>query len=445
MSGPVSHPALSRPDERVAGDEHAHQQPRQPEDQALVDLRKRRTRDAERRHHRRGVRRAGLALDAGVMPRQLFYAPDLVGRRRAGTRRASRAGRSRGRHAGAGRDAEGVLPRVVRRLAGRRRQPGPPARRDRARAPTRWCWSARRSRSPATSAPWCVPPRQPASMPSSPRPRSPTGATPTSSARARRPCSRCRSRPRHRRRSWPGCASTSIQIVVATPETDRELGGTDLRAPTAVVVGAEHDGISADWLDGGRRRGRAADGRAGQLAQRRHVGSDLHLRGSAPARPANILNTRTRSWEGDAWHVAPARGGHRAEVTATLSLKFTEGFTKVGPIMVVIAGYPVVLLAGRVLDRGLPLSVVYAIWSAIGIAVLALIDTIWFEEKLSALQISGCSRGRGVAPSRSARTRHDRTGSTAVAQGRRGRARHSSRPPWRSSSARASQASPTAT
>lgn len=79
-----------------------------------------------------------------------------------------------------------------------------------------------------------------------------------------------------------------------------------------------------------------------------------------------------------------------AEVTATLSLKFTEGFTRVGPIMVVIAGYLLSFyLLARVLDRGLPLSVVYAIWSAIGIAVLALIDTIWFEERLGALQIIG--------------------------------------------------------
>ena len=61
-----------------------------------------------------------------------------------------------------------------------------------------------------------------------------------------------------------------------------------------------------------------------------------------------------------------------AEVTATLSLKFTEGFTKLGPIMLVLAGYLVsFFLLAKVLDRGLPLSVVYAIWSAIGIAVLA--------------------------------------------------------------------------
>jgi len=79
-----------------------------------------------------------------------------------------------------------------------------------------------------------------------------------------------------------------------------------------------------------------------------------------------------------------------AEVTATLSLKFTHGFTRIGPIILVLAAYLVsFFLLAKVLERGLPLSVVYAIWSAIGIAVLALIDTIWFEERLSPLQIVG--------------------------------------------------------
>jgi TrmH family RNA methyltransferase len=39
----------------------------------------------------------------------------------------------------------------------------------------------------------------------------------------------------------------SLQIVVATPETDRELGDIDLRGPSAIVVGAEHEGVSRTW------------------------------------------------------------------------------------------------------------------------------------------------------------------------------------------------------
>lgn len=46
----------------------------------------------------------------------------------------------------------------------------------------------------------------------------------------------------------PWLRSQGIQIVVATPETPRLLGETDLRAATAIVVGAEHEGVSPTWL-----------------------------------------------------------------------------------------------------------------------------------------------------------------------------------------------------
>lgn len=79
-----------------------------------------------------------------------------------------------------------------------------------------------------------------------------------------------------------------------------------------------------------------------------------------------------------------------AEITATISLKLSEGFTKAGPIAVVVTGYLIsFFILSKVLERGLPMSVVYAIWSAIGIAVLVLIDTLWFEESLSTLQVAG--------------------------------------------------------
>lgn len=79
-----------------------------------------------------------------------------------------------------------------------------------------------------------------------------------------------------------------------------------------------------------------------------------------------------------------------AEVTATVSLKLTEGFTRWGPATLVVVGYLVsFVLLSKVLSRGVPLSVVYAIWSAVGIAFLAIVDTVWFEERLNTIQILG--------------------------------------------------------
>ena len=40
-----------------------------------------------------------------------------------------------------------------------------------------------------------------------------------------------------------------LSIVVATPDTDRLVPDVDLTGPTAVVVGAEHEGVSRIWFD----------------------------------------------------------------------------------------------------------------------------------------------------------------------------------------------------
>jgi len=44
------------------------------------------------------------------------------------------------------------------------------------------------------------------------------------------------------------CQSHGIQTVAATPDAELRYDQADLRPPTAVVVGAEHDGLSADWM-----------------------------------------------------------------------------------------------------------------------------------------------------------------------------------------------------
>jgi small multidrug resistance pump len=79
-----------------------------------------------------------------------------------------------------------------------------------------------------------------------------------------------------------------------------------------------------------------------------------------------------------------------AEVCATVSLKLSDGFTRIAPSAVVVAGYlaSFVLLA-QILSRGMNLGVVYAVWSALGIAVIVLIDAFWFHERLSPLQVAG--------------------------------------------------------
>ncbi|MDQ7809879.1 SMR family transporter [Amycolatopsis sp. A133] len=79
-----------------------------------------------------------------------------------------------------------------------------------------------------------------------------------------------------------------------------------------------------------------------------------------------------------------------AEVSATVSLKLSEGFSKLGPSVVVVAGYAVAFAAlSYVLKMGLPVGVVYAIWAAAGVALVAIIGVLFLKESINATMIAG--------------------------------------------------------
>jgi small multidrug resistance pump len=78
------------------------------------------------------------------------------------------------------------------------------------------------------------------------------------------------------------------------------------------------------------------------------------------------------------------------EVAATVSLKLADGFTRLAPATIVVVGYASSFyLLSKILQRGMHLGVVYAVWSALGIAVIVIVDAIWFDNRLSLVQIGG--------------------------------------------------------
>jgi small multidrug resistance pump len=83
-------------------------------------------------------------------------------------------------------------------------------------------------------------------------------------------------------------------------------------------------------------------------------------------------------------------GAILTEVAGTLALRASEGFSKLVPSLIVVAGYIVsfVLLA-IVLDRGLPVGVAYAIWAGIGVALVAILGKFLFDDPLTALSALG--------------------------------------------------------
>lgn len=59
-----------------------------------------------------------------------------------------------------------------------------------------------------------------------------------------------------------------------------------------------------------------------------------------------------------------------AEVIATTSLKPAEGFTRLGPSLIVIAGYAVAFFFLSLTLKTIPVGVAYAIWSGLGVALV---------------------------------------------------------------------------
>ncbi|MCW2857169.1 MAG: QacE family quaternary ammonium compound efflux transporter [Marmoricola sp.] len=79
-----------------------------------------------------------------------------------------------------------------------------------------------------------------------------------------------------------------------------------------------------------------------------------------------------------------------AEVTGTLALRSSHGFTRLAPSAAVITCYVVAFVAlSYVLERGMQVAVAYALWSAIGIFAIALIGVLFLHERLNVAQYVG--------------------------------------------------------
>ena len=69
-----------------------------------------------------------------------------------------------------------------------------------------------------------------------------------------------------------------------------------------------------------------------------------------------------------------------AEVIATSSLKAADGFTKLGPSLLVVIGYFAAFFFLILVLRSMTVGIAYAIWSGVGIVLLALVGAVAFRE-----------------------------------------------------------------
>ncbi len=69
------------------------------------------------------------------------------------------------------------------------------------------------------------------------------------------------------------------------------------------------------------------------------------------------------------------------EVIATSALKSSQEFSKLLPSLVVAVGYGLSFYFMTLTLRSIPLSITYAVWSGLGIVLVAVIGFILYQEK----------------------------------------------------------------
>ena len=75
------------------------------------------------------------------------------------------------------------------------------------------------------------------------------------------------------------------------------------------------------------------------------------------------------------------------DVGGTISLKLSNGCTRLGPTALMLLLYGVGFLPMALALRAMPVSVVYAVWSALGTALVVAIGILWFKEPATALKM----------------------------------------------------------
>lgn len=75
------------------------------------------------------------------------------------------------------------------------------------------------------------------------------------------------------------------------------------------------------------------------------------------------------------------------EVCGTISMKYSEGFTKLLPSVLLFVFYAASFTALTFALRKIDVSVAYAIWSGLGTALIFIIGILFFKESVSPLKV----------------------------------------------------------
>ena len=75
------------------------------------------------------------------------------------------------------------------------------------------------------------------------------------------------------------------------------------------------------------------------------------------------------------------------EVSGTTSMKLSQGFSQLGPSVAVFVFYSLSIAFLTLSIGRIDISIAYAIWSALGTALVATIGFVWFGEIVTAWKL----------------------------------------------------------
>ena len=75
------------------------------------------------------------------------------------------------------------------------------------------------------------------------------------------------------------------------------------------------------------------------------------------------------------------------EVSGTTCMKLSQGFSQLFPSILVFVFYGFSFTASTFALKTIDVSIAYAVWTALGTAIIAIIGMIWFHEPLSPLKV----------------------------------------------------------
>ncbi len=74
------------------------------------------------------------------------------------------------------------------------------------------------------------------------------------------------------------------------------------------------------------------------------------------------------------------------EVAGTLTLKFTQGMTRLWPTVLMFAFYLASLFGLSNAVERIPVGTAYAVWSGVGTLMVFVMGAVWFKEQITLLR-----------------------------------------------------------